>query len=136
MAATINGVTFSDTTTNTAGNRYVEGQPSIGMRQYEIENIASPGANGTNQKNFGFRGTTITAQLGFVEASCEACIAAVSTFANSCVPARFSANFSGVSMTNVQGISCTPGVPEVIINGAGVAVAKVVATFTCIQRKL
>ena len=136
MAATINGYEFDDDTTNTSGTRYIEGQPSVGMRQYEIENIASPGADGTNQKNFGFRGTTITAQLAFIEDTCPECIQAVYTFANSCVPARFNATFSDISMTNVQGISCVPGVPEVIINNAGDAVAKVVATFTCIQRKL
>ena len=135
MAATINGVTFNDTVANTAGDRYVEGQPSIGQPQYEIENVASPGANGTIQKNFGFRGQPVSAQLAFIEASCPACIAAVNTFAGGLVPGRFSATFSGVAMTNMQGISCTPGVPEVILSPAGAVVAKVVASFSAIRRQ-
>jgi len=136
MAATINGTTFNDTVSNTAGDRYVEGQPSIGLPGYELENIASPGADGTNQKNFGFRGKPFSAELAFVESSCPACIAAANTFASGLAPARFSATISGVSMTGCQALSCTPGTPYVIVSPAGAVVAKCVVSLSAIQRTL
>lgn len=134
MAATINGTTFSDTVDNTSGARYLEGQPSIDVPIYELENIASPGANGTRQKNFGFRARNVSALLAFIGADCPAVMASVASFSSGLAPNRFSGTFSGVSMPGLQCVQCSPSAPFVISNG-GTAAAKCLVQFAAIQRE-
>lgn len=102
MAFTIGGTEFGDDATFTTAGQYAEGRADIGVPQYDYQYYSSPGTNGQQIKNNGFRSRTVSANLLFVTSSLDATQAAIDTFQSSLVPSAFSGTFDGVELQNLS----------------------------------
>jgi hypothetical protein len=103
MASTIAGTTFGDDATFDTIGTYQEGRANIGAPIYDLQYYSSPGTNGQQVKNNGFRSRVVSVNLLFVAANLDAAQAALNALQTATNPDNFTATFDGLELQNCSG---------------------------------